>query len=54
MLEMAVSPRTAYPVAYTPFKDKAKDGDANADVARTGVSLPYTKIGRPGDNPLSH
>ena len=39
MLEMAVSPRTAYPVAYTPFKDKAKDGDANADVARTGVSL---------------
>jgi hypothetical protein len=24
MLEMAVNPRTAYPVAYTPFKDKAK------------------------------
>jgi hypothetical protein len=23
MLEMAVKPRTAYPVAYTPFKDKA-------------------------------
>jgi hypothetical protein len=43
MLEMAVSPRTAYPVAYTPFKDKAKDSDANADETSTGVSLRSSK-----------